>query len=293
MERLRPYLQLVRLPNVFTALADILLGWLAVDPERTHLPGLVGLLAASACLYMAGMVLNDFFDVDQDRRERPFRPLPSGRVSRRAAGMLGAALLVAGTLAAALVSGTSLAVALGLVSAILLYDGGLKRTWAGPLAMGGCRLANVLLGVSLAGRLAGVGWHLALVVGIYIVGVTGFARTEARQSERSGLVAAALTMLAGFLLALPLPVWVEPGTSSPLFPYLLVALGFWIGVPVWQAIEEPGPKPVQFAVRRAIFSLVGLDAVLATALVGSVGLGILLLLVPILLLGRVRWLYAT
>jgi 4-hydroxybenzoate polyprenyltransferase len=293
MELLRPYLQLVRLPNVFTALADILLGWLAVDPERTQLPGLIGLLAASACLYMAGMVFNDFFDLEQDRRERPFRPLPSGRVSRRAAGVLGAALLAAGTLAAALVSGTSLVVALGLVSAILLYDGGLKRTWAGPLAMGGCRLANVLLGVSVAGRLAGVGWHLALVVGIYIVGVTGFARTEARQSERFGLLAAALTILAGLLLALPLPVWVEPGTSSPLFPYLLVALGFWIGVPVWQAIEDPGPEPVQFAVRRAIFSLVGLDAVLATALVGSVGLGILLLLVPIVLLGRVRWLYAT
>ena len=36
MNRLRPYLQLVRLPAVFTAFADIFLAWLAtgVPPEQ-------------------------------------------------------------------------------------------------------------------------------------------------------------------------------------------------------------------------------------------------------------------
>src|SRR5947208_9514410 len=82
----RAYAQLVRLPNLFTAFADIGLGWLgtlALGAGTAGWPGFVLLLAASGCLYSAGMVWNDFFDVEQDRRERPFRPLPSGRISRR------------------------------------------------------------------------------------------------------------------------------------------------------------------------------------------------------------------
>ena len=105
------------------------------------------------------------------------------------------------------------------------------------------------------------------------------------------LVASAAVMLAGLLLALPLPGRLEPGTSSFLFPYLLVGLGFLVGIPVYHAIEQPQPKHVQQAVKRALIGLVVLDAVLATALAGTVGLVILLLVPPVLYLGR--WLYST
>jgi 4-hydroxybenzoate polyprenyltransferase len=150
----------------------------------------------------------------------------------------------------------------------------------------------VLLGLSLGGGWPeGWGLHLAAVVGIYIVGVTWFARTEARVSNQTVLTLAAGVMLAGLVLALPVPAWVAAGTSSPLFPYLLVALGFLVGIPVCRAITEPAPKHVQAAVKRAIMGLVVLDAVLATALAGSVGLLILALLLPALYLGR--WIYST
>src|SRR5262245_59540417 len=139
---IRTYAQLVRLPNVFTAMADICLGALAAGtlPGRWLPFGL--LLLASACLYCGGMVWNDCFDLEQDRRERPFRPLPSGRVTPRDAALFGTGLLAAGMLFA-LLAGWSLGGASGrwspvllaglLVGAILLYDGWLKWTWAGPL----------------------------------------------------------------------------------------------------------------------------------------------------------------
>src|SRR5713101_7173859 len=75
---LRAYAQLLRLPNVFTALADICLGWLAAlaaGASLTLWPSFAFLMCASAALYSAGMVWNDFFDIEQDQRERPFRPL--------------------------------------------------------------------------------------------------------------------------------------------------------------------------------------------------------------------------
>src|SRR5262245_55663963 len=104
MNALRPYAQLVRLPNLPSAVADILLAALAVGALPGRWPTFALLALASACLYCAGMAFNDYFDVEQDRRERPFRPIPSGRVTPRQAARLGAALLAAGV-ALALLAG--------------------------------------------------------------------------------------------------------------------------------------------------------------------------------------------
>jgi 4-hydroxybenzoate polyprenyltransferase len=302
---MRTYAQLVRLPNLPSALADVFMAALAVGAGLSKWPAFI-LLLASACLYMGGMVWNDFFDVEQDARERPLRPIPSGRVSRREAGFLGAGLLAAGFVLAVLAGWilTLLGAQLGLlwtslvaaflVAAILLYDGCLKRTWLGPLAMGSCRFLNVLLGVSLAdSRWWPLGPYLALVVGLYIVGVTWFARTEARISNQASLRGAAAVMLAALVLALPAPVYFEKPVASPLFPYLLVALGFAVGLPVSRAIATPTPDRVQAAVKRALMGLILLDTVLATATAGTVGLVLLVLLAPSLYLNRRAWLYAT
>src|SRR5579884_3103643 len=165
MTRARDYAQLVRLPNVFTALADIGLAALVSGALPTAWATVLLVAAASACLYCGGMVWNDYFDVEQDRRERPFRPVPSGRVARREAAGLGALLLLGGLVFACLamvvqdageaaarlpLRGAPVLLASLLIGAILAYDGWLKRTWAGPLGMGACRFLNVLLGLSAA-----------------------------------------------------------------------------------------------------------------------------------------------
>jgi len=304
MRRLLPYAQLVRLPNVFTALADIGLGafaaWAAAGAPLPWVP-LILLLLASACLYSAGMVWNDFFDLEQDRRERPFRPLPSGRVTPGQAALLGTGLLAAGVLLGTLAGRRAEGfewqapmTVLLLGAAILLYDAWLKRTWLGPVAMGSCRFLNVLLGLSLTDVTAWpwpVRLHVALTVGLYIVGVTWFARTEARRSSQTALALAAATMLAALVLALAVPVWFPPAQASPLFPYLLVGFGFLLALPVTEALRNPAPAQVQAAVKRAVLGLVVLDAVLATAVAGTFGLSLLLLLLPALYLGR--WVYST
>jgi 4-hydroxybenzoate polyprenyltransferase len=74
MTRLRSYAQLVRLPALPTALADICLGALTSGALPDNLLPFFFLLLASACLYCAGMAWNDYFDQEQDARERPFRP---------------------------------------------------------------------------------------------------------------------------------------------------------------------------------------------------------------------------
>jgi 4-hydroxybenzoate polyprenyltransferase len=312
--RFLPYAQLLRLPNVFTAFADIMLAALVTGslPDQT-LTFLV-LCGVSGCLYCAGMVWNDFFDFEQDLKERPFRPLPSYRVRRTTAAVLGFLLMTAG-LALAVLAGFRgdewrvgpFLVAGQLVAAILLYDGWLKRTFLGPISMGLCRFYNVLLGLTVAaGGIPWWGFLLALVVATYIVGVTWFARREARVSKQLELTAAALVMLAALPLALFLPVlgtqfhrgedtgllgFVFGELGHILFPFLLVAFGFYVGIPAATAVRNPGPRQVQQAVKRAVLGLVVLDAVLATSLAGTPGLGILVLLPPALYLGK--WIYST
>src|SRR2546430_2791969 len=74
-------LALVRPPNVFTAVADSAAG-LLLARRAGPLAGDPGLwcLAASACLYLGGIALNDYFDRHVDAVERPERPIPSGAV---------------------------------------------------------------------------------------------------------------------------------------------------------------------------------------------------------------------
>ena len=132
-QRLLAYAQLVRLPNVFTAMADIFMGFWFTHETLSPLGVFLLLLASSSCLYTAGMVLNDVFDIEQDRRERPNRPLPSARIDPKTAARLGWSLLAvgvfvgwcAGLLANRMLPGI---IATILAAFIVIYDRFLKRT---------------------------------------------------------------------------------------------------------------------------------------------------------------------
>lgn len=274
MQSILPYLQLCRFAAVFTALADIFLGYLLTQPDLSPERDFGLLLVASSGLYLAGMVFNDLFDRKVDAADRPNRPIPSGRVSPVAAIRFGVVLMVIGVVAAAAVGKQSAVVASLLVGAIFLYDGVLKSTPLGPLAMGACRFLNVMLGASAAlDPVAGEAtfsavWalpqlHVALALGTYITGVTWFARKEAGVSSRWQLGGAlavvnlGLILLAGFVLHWPDPGMIPRSWNTVL---LLAAIGVIINRRLTTAIFDPAPAKVQASIRTLLMSLVTLDA---------------------------------
>jgi 4-hydroxybenzoate polyprenyltransferase len=197
--------------------------------------------------------------------------------------------MLAGCILAFFVNWIAGSLATALAAVVLLYDRFLKRTALGPMGMASCRFLNLLLGFAATESAVvsvGLRLHLAMIVGLYVAGVTWFARREASASQSNQLRSAATVMAAALVLAISLPLHVAQGSGSPLFPYLLVAFGFVIGVPAARAIGKPEPPRVQAAVKQAVLGIIGLDAVLATAISGSYGLFILLLLPPALWLGR-------
>lgn len=296
------YLELVRLPNLFTAMADVTMGYLFVRAYQPEDRGLIGVLvAASALLYAGGVVLNDLFDLRLDLSERPERPLPSRRVSVAAARRLAGGLLGTGLAAAwiaAWLSGGLRPGAVGclLFGLIILYDGWLKHTPLGPIAMGGCRALNVLLGMGAATEAwGGAHFTVAAAIGTYITGVTWLARSETRRTPRLHILGAILVMLGGVAIlgllpryAADLPPLQEMITiSEGRWQMLLLFLGILIGWRSVRAMLDPHPQVIQIAVSQAILSVVILDAVACFAARDMVGaIPILLFLAPTILFGQ-------
>ncbi|MFN0196878.1 MAG: UbiA family prenyltransferase [Planctomycetaceae bacterium] len=283
------YWQLLRIPAVFTAMADIFLGFVVTRGGFEPYAQFVGVMLASICLYWAGMVLNDVFDREQDARERPTRPIPSERVSLRSALILSVALIVVGLLCAASVGFATLGVAGLLLVCIFAYDGVLKSTPLGPIAMGSCRLLNVMLGASTAEPLwAMPQLPMAIGLGIYIVGVTWFARTEAVESSRRslsgamGIVNLGLVWLAGLMLN-------SPGEARQSALIVLGVVALTINMRLVRALTDPSPLMVQQGVRIMLLSLVTLDATLIFFKTGNVQYAMLTLalLIPANSLSRI------
>jgi 4-hydroxybenzoate polyprenyltransferase len=297
-----PYLQLIRLPNVVTAAADSLAGWLIVGGSLAAFDHWMALVAASMVLYASGTALNDLFDLEVDRVERPGRPLPSGRVSVRFAAWLGGLGLVLGPVLAA-VGGSwpSAVVASILAAAILGYDAGLKHTLFGPEVMGICRGLNLLLGMSISPNLGEpYGWLAAASYALFVVGVTWISRSEAASGRHGGVIAGlvlenlALLGLAGAGLGF---AGLDANRASreriPLEGLLILAIvGLFVNSAVRRVLAHPTPANKQAAVKTGIFSLVWLNvAIVASAQGLPTALIVAALWFPAILLGR--WLYAT
>ena len=297
---LRAYLELVRAPNLFTSMADVAMGFLFVRATQTPPPPdwlLVPLIAASVLLYASGVALNDLFDVRRDARQRPERPLPSRRISLAAARRLGWMLLLAGAAAGWLCAAAAGHLRPGIVAGllavcILLYDAALKRTPLGPLLMGGCRMLNVLLGMSVAAAWHAEHWVVAAGIGIYVAGVTSFARTEAVRSSRLRLALGTTVMMLGIAVLASFPGWGEdlrrPAREySEHWGLLMVILGAMIGWRCFRAVLDPSAGRVQATVKLCILWLVALDAAVCYAVGGPAWAAmILLLLLPAALLGH-------
>ena len=83
------YFKLVRIPNIFTTISNILLGYIFFT-SIGHFDYYVifELISISAFLYIGGMIQNDYFDIKIDAKERPSRPLPSNKISKKNALIL-------------------------------------------------------------------------------------------------------------------------------------------------------------------------------------------------------------
>jgi 4-hydroxybenzoate polyprenyltransferase len=260
-QRLTPYLLLGRvsnLPTVWTnSLAGVALAGAAAETGRLAL-----LALAFSLLYTGGMYLNDAFDRAIDARERPERPIPSGRVRAGTVFAIGFGLLAAGVLAVAWTPGAgrgSVWAALLLAAVITAYDAWHKANPLSPVVMGLCRvLVYVTAALAVSGRVGPAVAGGALVLLCYLIGLTYVAKRENLTEVRNLWPLAFLA--APFLYAAPVLPWT--GAVAVLY---LGFLGWVVYAVSW--LVRRGRRDI----RRAVVSLIAGISLLDALLIAGVG----------------------
>ncbi|MDQ0846349.1 SCO3242 family prenyltransferase [Streptomyces sp. V1I6] len=282
--RPRDWAELLRVSALFTVPGDALAGAASAGGRPNR--GTALAVGASLCLYEAGMALNDWSDRDEDAIDRPHRPIPSGRISPRAALGAAGALTAAGLCLAARAGRPALAVATALSATVWAYDLHLKHTKAGPAAMAAARGLDLLLGaaatLSAAGGAAvavrpathgaghgrgggssalglGAAAPAAAVLAAHTYAVTTVSRNETQGgSTRAPLAALAATGAVAAFAARP------RGTAAPAAARVLAAAyARTAAVPYLHAALNPSPPLTQRAVGGGIRAMIPLQAALA------------------------------
>ncbi|MBC31397.1 MAG: ubiquinone biosynthesis protein UbiA [Muricauda sp.] len=277
-QKLRAYLQLCRPANLPTAAADILAG-LALAGffdeggvyDFSNMVPVIKLISASVLLYAGGVVLNDFFDADLDRVERPERPIPSGVVSGKNAFLLGALLLLLGVMVSFTVHLRSGLVAVVLTLCILAYDSySKKHKVLGPLNMGVCRALNLLLGISVFGQFT----HLEYLVIplLFISAVTLVSRGEVHGKNQNPILLAAFL----YVLVICCVIFFQESKYMATLPFV-VLFALMVFMPLFKAYKANTPENIMKAVKAGVLSIILLNAAIAVGH-SNVLLGILMLL---------------
>lgn len=229
-------LALGRVSNLPTVWSNCLAGWWLGG--GSSLRTLLLLTLGGSLFYTGGMFLNDAFDAKFDRRYRPERPIPSGRIGRTAVAEAGFALLAAGVLCLEWVNHTALVLGLVLAGVVLVYDAIHKVVAWAPLLVGLCRtLLYAIASTGKTGVVSGFALWCGIALGAYVTGVGLLARGESH-----GQAGATWPIL---LLGVPLVLALVANTGL-YFKYaieLIATLVLWLLVCFWPNLADHNAEP--------------------------------------------------
>jgi len=289
----RDYLVLVRLPNLFTLPSNILVGIGAISSLAFTFASFTQfllLVTISVLLYCVGIVLNDLYDFDIDKKERPNRPLPSGKISRRSAIGLVAIFSTLALILSLLVSFSTLVISSILFLAIFGYDKYLKNTYAGPFTIATARAMNILLGTSVSFRSVDsysqiVTLTFVLIITFVYVSLIGFIS----RYEVHGFSDNAKLLLPPAIVAIVISSIILFSLMGffKLESLIILSLFSFIIIISFSRIYRRDSGRTQQIVRNMILSIIVLDSTFLTGIIGiELGLAVLTLMVPLLVLAN-------
>jgi 4-hydroxybenzoate polyprenyltransferase len=254
-------LRLGRVSNLPTVWTNVATGIVLAGGGYVPLQAAL-LLVALSLFYVGGMYLNDFFDRDIDRRERPERPIASGLVEAQTVGNAGFAMLVVALVLLTwvgygIVGGTGWRTplaGLALAATIVFYDWYHKENPLSPLVMGLCRVLVYITAASAVVTVLPTGLLIAAAMLLcYLIGLTYIAKQENVNQLRS--MWPLLFLVAPFLYTLPLAA----GDITVRVPY--VAFALWVAFALSFLLRGPR-RNVPRAVAALLAGICLLDALL-------------------------------
>jgi len=198
----------------------------------TVIPETLLLFAAVALITAAGNVINDYFDIEIDRVNRPDRPIPSGKVTLPAARAFAVTLFLAGILVCLKTSALCIAIAVFNALLLIIYAARLKRTpLVGNIAVSYLAASMFLFGGALDG-MPGVSQVMPFAAMTFFAMLARELVKDAEDVEgdrASG--AATLPILQGIPFTLRLAFFCAIlGIAASLVPYLRWGLWYIGGI---------------------------------------------------------------
>ena len=181
LSKLRALAELVRVSNLPTVWMNVTTAAvLSSQAGQTDVSGLIRLAVGMSALYAAGVALNDIVDRDYDGRDKPARPIPSGRVALWEARSISALLFLVGlSFAAQDAPPQATTAALVLVGFIIAYNLLHKLNPLAILLMGACRfLVYPTTALALTGEVPPVVGLAGMVAFSYTLAISLAARYE-------------------------------------------------------------------------------------------------------------------
>lgn len=123
---MHPYLEILRPHNCFMAGVAVIAGVAIASGNPLSGTSLLG-FAVAFLVCGAGNIVNDYYDYEIDRINNPYRPLPSGRMSRYAAHGYAIGLFLLGVALAIIISLPAFLLASLNASLLYLYASSIKR----------------------------------------------------------------------------------------------------------------------------------------------------------------------
>lgn len=288
MPSTKSILQLLRFPAVFTALSNILSAYLVTHAGQAKFSDLIALMFVSAFIYMGGMIFNDCADYQDDLRFQPFRPLPSGRISKKFAYIMGIMFFVFALILAYVVGKIQFFISLILCLTVLAYDFYLKNTFLRNIIMAACRYLNWLLGLSVV-ALTQFYFLIPIPIFLYIMGLTMLSTVETGEfnvkyvNTSLGILALSFISIVILILVFNLHIYAIIATIPLLY---FIAKGYWV------IYSDRSNKAVRNMVGLLIFCIIPLDAIIVFANTHWwQAIIVLLLIIPARLAGK--FLYVT
>ena len=293
MGTIRDYLVLIRFPNLFTIPSNIIVGFsqLVLFPEA-GIENLLLLTTTSILLYVVGIIINDYRDLEIDRKERPDRPLPAGKISPRSALAFVFVAAISAIFLATLVGIPSVLLAVMLLITIIAYDCWLKNNFLGYFAIALARVINVVLGYSAGITLLISNQNeitrlsvILISTFLYVTAISYISRKEVESSPKKSNF-----QISTVLLSL-IPAILTFFTLSGVFKWdLFLSLIIFIGMLIKSLVGKygsPNPEVAKKIVRNLVLSIIILDSTFLSGTLGfAYGLSLLVLLIPAVILSR-------
>ena len=225
-DSVKHYLDLCRISNLPTVWTNVLTA-VVLSGKGFSWSDFLLLSLSMSLFYSGGMCLNDILDRTVDGIKKPFRPIPSGRISLRKAALF-TTILFAAALGLLFLMPYKKAVLAGwlLLAVIAAYDIFHKAHPLAVLLIGGCRfMIFAVCSLALAGLLVPAAMIAGMFHFVYIMIVSVAARYENSMGKPFDfpvipVMIAGISLLDGILMALFVsPAWILAGCAGALLTH--------------------------------------------------------------------------